>query len=458
MENVVICAVNREDIKEILKFISNDIQVIGYTLMSDINEEIYDWLDNFQINYDILKNRQKPMEQRLNAVNMLVKALLQDILKETYIPNISELMDRINEMLSSIGKENLEYEIQKVVNVFQNILENICSLYKLININNIKKLTLNELKEYDIDNIIIYNGNWPQWIEQKNNVFWFQRFLDFYWGMSPERYYLIERFKEEKKSEILGLVTGMSYTQRGINVKRLIKKTCHIGAPTQDLYYDYLMCKFAVEQCKNVEFCIIGIAPYSLWYDMSLSKKMNTRCLYYYEQTKSLHHLKNKEYFETIYQNQKIIYDKLFHHDIIKKVFYDYKTRYHLFEEDLTIYNEKNITEENINDIKKLSNKPYEATYLENVEILENFLIYLKTKQINPIIVIPPYPKIFIKNMSYDMLNRTIKVIENFKQTYNFTFLNFIGDKRFEDVYFSDSSHLNYFGSNLMADILNSVV
>ena len=134
MENVVICAVNREDIKEILKFISNDIQVIGYTLMSDINEEIYDWLDNFQINYDILKNRQKPMEQRLNAVNMLVKALLQDILKETYIPNISELMDRINEMLSSIGKENLEYEIQKVVNVFQNILENICSLYKLINI------------------------------------------------------------------------------------------------------------------------------------------------------------------------------------------------------------------------------------------------------------------------------------------------------------------------------------
>lgn len=224
MENVVICAVNREDIKEILKFISNDIQVIGYTLMSDINEEIYDWLDNFQINYDILKNRQKPMEQRLNAVNMLVKALLQDILKETYIPNISELMDRINEMLSSIGKENLEYEIQKVVNVFQNILENICSLYKLININNIKKLTLNELKEYDIDNIIIYNGNWPQWIEQKNNVFWFQRFLDFYWGMSPERYYLIERFKEEKKSEILGLVTGMSYTQRGINVKRLIKK------------------------------------------------------------------------------------------------------------------------------------------------------------------------------------------------------------------------------------------
>lgn len=201
MENVVICAVNREDIKEILKFISNDIQVIGYTLMSDINEEIYDWLDNFQINYDILKNRQKPMEQRLNAVNMLVKALLQDILKETYIPNISELMDRINEMLSSIGKENLEYEIQKVVNVFQNILENICSLYKLININNIKKLTLNELKEYDIDNIIIYNGNWPQWIEQKNNVFWFQRFLDFYWGMSPERYYLIERFKEEKNQK-----------------------------------------------------------------------------------------------------------------------------------------------------------------------------------------------------------------------------------------------------------------
>ncbi len=460
MENVVICAIGREYIKEILEFINNDIQVIGYTLMSDTKEEIYDWLDNFQMNYDILKDRQKTIDQRLNAINLLVKALLQDIFKETYIPNITELMDRINDLLSSIGKENLEYEIQKVVKVFENILENIYSLYRLVNLRNLKKITIEELKQWNIDNIIIYNGeDWPQWMEQKNNVFWFERFLNFYWGLSPERYHLLEKFKKEKKSEILGLITGMSYTQRGINVKRLAKKTCHIGAPTQDLYYDYLMCKFAVEQCKNIEFCIIGVAPYSLWYDMSLSKKVNRRCLYYYEQTKSLHHLKNKEYFEAIYKNQKIIYDKLLHHDMINKKFYDYKTKYHLYEEeDLAIYNEKNITEENINYIKNLSNKPYEATYSENVKILENLLIYLKAKQINPIIVIPPYPDIFIKNMSYDKLNRTIKVIENFKQIYNFTFLNFVGDKRFEDVYFSDFSHLNYFGSNLMADILNSVL
>lgn len=470
MKKIIICAIDRESVKDLLEFVNYDVEVIGYVLKTNSREEIYNWVDSFQENYNIFKDKKTTMKEHIQTLNILVRNLLQDFPETIHMPDmvLGSLSYDIEKIISIIKmssyhvteQEELEEIIDKIDKVFENVLEYVYSTYKLVKLSPMKRIELEELKLWDVDDIIIYNGDgWDIWLREKEKVLFFDDLLNFYWGISPERYYLLQNFEEENKGDILGLVTGMSYTQRGINTKRLKKKTSCIGAPSQDLYYDYLMCKFAGEQCENIEFCIIGISPYSLWYDMSLSKSTSSRALYYYEQTKSLHNLKGKEVYQKVYENGREIYEEILHEDMIKRIFDRLRRKHHLYEEkDLFICREEKSKEEIIREIKELFNKPYEKTYLENVEILREFFEYLKGKGITPIVLIPPFPSIFLQNMSDDMLKETIKVIENFKEKYDFIFLNFIKDKRFEDIYFSDYSHLNYFGSNLMADILNSVI
>ena len=65
------------------------------------------------------------------------------------------------------------------------------------------------------------------------------------------------------------IVTGISYTLDAINPQIFTEPTINFAMHSQDLYYDYLHAKRAIEANDEIENCIISLGYYSLFYDMS---------------------------------------------------------------------------------------------------------------------------------------------------------------------------------------------
>jgi DNA-directed RNA polymerase specialized sigma24 family protein len=69
--------------------------------------------------------------------------------------------------------------------------------------------------------------------------------------------------------------------------------------------------------------------------------------------------------------------------------------------------------------------------------------------EIIPIVVIPPFPEVFRKYMDHTMLEKTLEVLEGLSEKYKqLIVLNYLDDSDFDEYYFSDWYHLNYWRSN----------
>lgn len=411
-----------------------------------------------------LWERQKSLKKILIGIDNV--CFTHVILPEDLIKKLENSIDVIlsggEKIESEIASTKLDDEFENIYFVCMSFLEIIKEMYSIQQINNVAIITMKELLDHTYDYIIVDRDDCcPLPLQNANNILAINQYIKFFWGISPERYDLLRKFELEKKDDIRRMVLGLSYTQRGINVERLFMKTVCMGAPSQDLFYDYHMCKYVCEQCTNMKFCIIGVSPYSLWYDMSLSEQTKFRSIYYYEQTKKLHNFEYAKFYEDSYKVMDDIYHKIFKKGYIEYLFEEYKKVDRTLEEkDLSIHNEENLEQIDVvvEGIKKLFNKPYRESYIENVKILDNLIGYLISKEIVPIVVIPSFSRLFRKYMSQDMVNQTLDVIYTLGNKYDFHFINCLEDSRFEDVYFSDPEHLNYFGANLMSDILNPII
>jgi hypothetical protein len=286
-------------------------------------------------------------------------------------------------------------------------------------------------------------------------------YYKFFWGLSPERYVILK--DNLKKKEYRGIIVGMSYVQRGINQERLKWATVCMAAPSQDLYFDYEMLKYILGQktSSQVKFCIMEVAPYELWYDMSLSKETMVRSVYYYPQVKSMHHFCMQTEAIADYERDHTIYEQVLQDDLIDMEFEELRKKEHREDEtDVNVWAQTNWDESTIKaEVEHVFDKPYEATFKENREILENMVADLIDREILPIIVTPPFPAVFKKYMDQSKRERTGEVLRSLSEKYaKLLVLDYLDDPDFDEYYFSDWSHLNYWGSNLLSDKLNLVI
>ncbi len=113
--------------------------------------------------------------------------------------------------------------------------------------------------------------------------------------ISPESAYLdIKLRKKIDIGGIQGVITGLSYEQRGLNFERLEKNFICLATPSQDLFLDYqnflwLYNEVLIKRQEKIEYCIIGMDFYRLWYDLSLSSGKR-RMLCFYKRLKTTHH------------------------------------------------------------------------------------------------------------------------------------------------------------------------
>ena len=282
--------------------------------------------------------------------------------------------------------------------------------------------------------------------------------------ISPETMHVNMGLKQKIKYGIEGVVTGLSYEQRGIKFEKICKNMACLAAPSQDLFLDYhsflwIYKKLERQKKCQIKYCIIGMDFYRLWYDLSLSSEDKIRMLCFYERTGCTHHYHDMDSMVADYWKYRENCEELMIENYMEK---DFCNTFHpecIFIEDKQQYE---MTEEayhrDSEEIKKVFHKPYPITFEENKRILEMFLKFLYLHNIKVLVYIPPFPKIFNEFTSVDMKRTTLDVLSELRKIYEFDMLDLSTNELFSNEHFSDWSHLNSYGANLATELLNSYI
>ena len=278
-------------------------------------------------------------------------------------------------------------------------------------------------------------------------IFQFFLFLNMYGNNHKKK---INLFLQDENYEVL--CTGISYAAIGFQQSVCSKKAFNFALGSQDLYYDYNIIKYLFrnhfEKIKNIKYCIIGLSYYSFQYDLSLSA-MKYKCHAYRETINQYHNydidLNFKKYFEVSL-------------DIFNNICLKGNEKLYKFNRS-EIYKEV-ITKEHMEykgrvQAKMDCNKNYPNTVIENKKIFKEYIEFLKSKNIKPIIVVFPAMSYYTKYFSEKIELEFKEIISEFKKEYDFQYIDCFRMDNFDNKYFADVSHLNKEGGEEFTKILN---
>lgn len=187
-----------------------------------------------------------------------------------------------------------------------------------------------------------------------------------------------------------------------------------LAGPSQDLYTDYYRFlwaynEIAVRQKRRMEYCIIGMSAYRLWWDLSRGSQ-SLRVLGFYPQTKKLHHLDWAEDAAEAWEDRRIC-EKLMGQDFLERDFFG---RFPGIAEICETKREEIYTpskeqrKEDAESIQRIFHKPYPETYKENLAILERWLEFLQKNSIKTVFLFMPFPTQFCELTNGEMKRRRI--------------------------------------------------
>lgn len=321
--------------------------------------------------------------------------------------------------------------------------------------NDIKVISPKEIEKLNYKYIIIASQFEADIFEQlvesgisRGKIFQFYKYNDYYSG---ENYIKldIKRFYDERK-EVESIVTGISYSERGIREDLLKRKTRKFTRHSQDIYFDYNLVNYVLNNYKkdliNLKYCIIGLSYYSFEYDMSKSA-MKEKVGIYYEAIGKKHNFENISSYSEEKDRYKIIAKELFNvsndRDTLKVTWNNASNASNL--------NYKIGQEQAIIDGKK----NYPKTVKENIGIFKKYLRLLEENDIKPIVIVCPVSKYYSEYFSKKLKEKFYEVINVINDEYNFQFLDYFYDKTFNDEDFYDVSHLNDNGAEKFTKLLN---
>lgn len=277
-------------------------------------------------------------------------------------------------------------------------------------------------------------------------IFRFNLFWIFYWNGIK---YNLNNLMSYEDIEVL--VTGISYAQKGINAQELKKNTYNLACSNQDLYYDYNLIKWLLEnnygKLNKLKYTIIGLSYYSFQYDLSLSS-MKYKSLLYYEAIGIEHNFKKLDVLlsnRTIAEN---IAEEIFKFNSNGGIQIDWMTN----KENLYSLDEhKGRIQAEID-----CNKNYPKTVEENIKIFDKYLKLLEKHNIKPIVIVAPVSKYYSKYFSKRIKDEFMEIINERKE--RFQFIDYFDSKLFDDSDFFDVSHLNQHGATKFTRVLNDLI
>ena len=200
-----------------------------------------------------------------------------------------------------------------------------------------------------------------------------------------------------------------------------------------------------------IKYALIGLAPYSFHYDLSQSYGTNGRLFAYYIAFNDVHNFwLPKEKIPAIFRENFLL------HRLPAKV------------DDLNnVYGEKSSVakflnyEKRIGTIKTKNSKKatyFPATFEENIKILDEYLNLCESRNVRPIMFLPPMTKGLKKYYDKQRLDEFYYWIYQAQKNHS-SAVFFDGWKLdFPDKDFYDDQHLNIQGAAKFSTILNNVI
>ena len=280
----------------------------------------------------------------------------------------------------------------------------------------------------------------------------------FVMGILPECQGLDIRFREKLKSKVEGAVLGLSYVRK-LNFDKLKHHIACFAASSHDLFLDYHKLMWIYDEVVHkhggeLKYCVLGMDFYRLWYDLSMSAyKERMMCMYH--KLHCVHHFHELDAALGRYEEDLKICEELLVENYMDQ---EYHRESQIHEKrEANVYDPTE--EEYQRDISILKghvfHKPYPHTFCENVGILEKILKFSRLRNIQILVYIPPFTKVFHACTPDSMRKDTWDVLRELQKLYAFPILDLSEHSAFEKKHFADCAHLNDDGADLATELLN---
>jgi hypothetical protein len=272
----------------------------------------------------------------------------------------------------------------------------------------------------------------------------------------PNTFTLKKNYFEQKLDSIQILILGSSETVNGINPSGLSKYGFNLASESQSLYYDTELTLNYIDKMPKLEYVLISIAYFSLWYEVH-SGIENWRDYYYYHFWRVS--LNTPKIFDLRYYS----YIALYGTDFSQVAF---RNNFKIFVDEETITKTgwsrrtDSMVTENIDSFGERLTQTHtrnmsESVFENNVVYLDKLLRELTKRKLTPVFVSTPVFYSYSNRMDPQKIKTTEGVITGFCSKYHCRYINFLSNSDFKLSDFADPAHLNFRGAEKLTRLIN---
>ena len=295
--------------------------------------------------------------------------------------------------------------------------------------------------------------------EQRVIQLW--KYMKYTYFFHPEYWTIMNEYNFSKSCDgIKGVITGMSYFRDALKTEYLKLPMVTLANSSQDLFYDFKMFQKAYAEIgEGIQVVIIGLAPYSLRYDESLSQAQVLRNFAYFHEFDTWHNLQISDKDKNFFERQRAMIEQYLDKSICNYLFSDgYVPLYGNGKKDDTlVFDSSCVDDIYLKEIIGKYSKPYEKTLQENIKILREYLSYCKERNVQAYILIPPFSKWHSEYWKKEYYDEFLHVLEEIGEEYDFGLVD-LAMEQWADYYFRDYAHLNRLGAIRVCTILNQIL
>ncbi|BCZ48607.1 hypothetical protein psyc5s11_46740 [Clostridium gelidum] len=285
--------------------------------------------------------------------------------------------------------------------------------------------------------------------------------------------YLVNSITKAKNNNTHEIFVGHSYSLNGIDDTKLNENIVNLSLSSQDIYYSIKIAKEIIDYNSTIRKCYIGTGYWTFHFDLSKSKNNEAIGIekifypifedshhYEYVNTKSIINL--NEHVDTL---SRAIFNIDALYNCLSKLIYDSNKSYFtssITRQSLSLLGDKNLDLLDAEEKYLLGkvraeqhNKliQYQITKEENKALLSEFLIYLKKRNVQPVIVNFPTSKYYNKFLDKRFKEEYYDIIESLNKESKLEFID-LNNNLFNDEDFRDFDHMSDLGAYKINNIL----
>ena len=263
-------------------------------------------------------------------------------------------------------------------------------------------------------------------------------------------------FVEKQLDSVEVLILGASQSFNGVNPAHFDKRAFNLANVSQTLYYDKRLTLKYLPKLPKLKTVFINIAYFSFFYQL-YDMKENWRD-YYYNQCFGIKYYELNPFLFANYSAFSV-YQPIHSAKLAFNNFEDETAK-----EILPNGYQPKYFQDAINDslgkerVGVHNTEMFENRRKEIEEDVEDFVSQLKHRNIQVIFFTTPVYSTYSKFCDKQVLESNSQFIHLLCRKYNYTYLNFFEDKRFNKDDFFDNDHLKNNGATKLSKIINDTI